>query len=308
MHNIGNIEFNILIIDDEKGVRGKIEKLINIFLEKNNFLRKDDIRYKKFSNAKDATFYIQKENRVDIVLLDIHMTNGEIRDQHLNGDQFLKNLNDLDTNIPVIIVSTESSDSKIIDMKKLGAIHFIKKNELFGNNDDNGNLSIFYKIFELKIQSFKTEVLLIEKQNEVKKHAYTDYLTKLYRRDIFNDKFDNIKMLKIDACALLLDIDNFKSINDTYGHNFGDEVLKTISSIILNETRNQDTCIRWGGEEFLILINSNLEISKKVSERIRLRIDNIIIKSDNNFQVDITISGGLTEIDDTTQKIVSNPY
>jgi two-component system cell cycle response regulator len=108
------------------------------------------------------------------------------------------------------------------------------------------------------------------------------------------------KMLKTaefegkNVCLLVLDIDNFKKINDTYGHDAGDYVLKTIASIIKRTVRKNDLVIRWGGEEFLVAyydipMNKALE----VADRIRRNIENAEIKLPEGEVLRITVSGGL---------------
>jgi len=93
-----------------------------------------------------------------------------------------------------------------------------------------------------------------------------------------------------------MDIDNFKMINDTYGHQIGDEMLKRISDVIKATIRKIDMPCRYGGEEFaLILPETFKKHAKKISERLRKRISEIVVKTKDNIEVTPTISIGLSE-------------
>jgi diguanylate cyclase (GGDEF)-like protein len=92
---------------------------------------------------------------------------------------------------------------------------------------------------------------------------------------------------------LLFDIDNFKSINDTFGHNVGDSVLKELVVLVGKSIRKSDIFIRWGGEEFAILLRYSEPMTvMKIADQIRSRIDK------NSFKtiVHVTCSFGLTSI------------
>jgi len=78
----------------------------------------------------------------------------------------------------------------------------------------------------------------------------------------------------------MVDLDYFKKINDTYGHGVGDEVLKRVADVIQNSIRNDDTLIRWGGEEFIILINTSKNSQLiSISEHIRHSVSEIVFES-----------------------------
>ncbi|MBC8415486.1 MAG: diguanylate cyclase [Candidatus Cloacimonetes bacterium] len=120
-------------------------------------------------------------------------------------------------------------------------------------------------------------------KEKLEKIARTDPLTHLSnRRDILEkmnyekDRFErNAKPFTI----VISDIDNFKSVNDNYGHYCGDHVLKTISKLFTSSLRKQDICARWGGEEFLLFLpETNLEGGLTISEKIRKEIANTKIK------------------------------
>ncbi|MGB5866443.1 MAG: diguanylate cyclase [Arcobacteraceae bacterium] len=116
---------------------------------------------------------------------------------------------------------------------------------------------------------------------ELQYKATHDNLTKLYNRQKLNDELDKEivreNRYKHGLSILMLDIDNFKNINDTYGHDVGDVVLKDISKIILESIRATDYACRWGGEEFMVLLpETTVEQAFKIAENIRINIENYI--------------------------------
>ncbi len=94
---------------------------------------------------------------------------------------------------------------------------------------------------------------------------------------------------------IVLDIDHFKSVNDKYGHQFGDQVLKSVSNVIRKKVREVDTLCRWGGEEFLLLLeNCDQQHAAKVADTIRESISQSNIRIKNEI-MNVTISAGVAE-------------
>ena len=130
------------------------------------------------------------------------------------------------------------------------------------------------------------------------KLAITDSLTRLYTRRHFEYILDNelrrSQRYKHNMTLLMMDIDNFKAINDTYGHQIGDETLKQIAGVILSTLRKMDMPSRYGGEEFAVILpETHKENSKKIAERLRKKISNILIRTKDKHEVSPTISIGL---------------
>ncbi len=127
----------------------------------------------------------------------------------------------------------------------------------------------------------------------------TDKLTQLFNRgkldEYLEDEYNKYQRHKSTFSVIMIDIDNFKSVNDTYGHHIGDLVLIEIANILKNQTRKIDTVGRWGGEEFLIVC---LETTKNgailLAEKLRKRVENFTF----NVVKRRTISLGVAEIED----------
>jgi len=127
--------------------------------------------------------------------------------------------------------------------------------------------------------------------------AIYDKLTQVYNRvlldSILYKSAKYSKRHKLPISIIMLDIDNFKGINDTYGHLEGDRVLKTVGSIIKSSIRESDYIFRYGGEEFLILLpNTDINGAVVVGEKIRRSIENF----DFGLERKITISCGIKQI------------
>ncbi|WP_054740451.1 sensor domain-containing diguanylate cyclase [Cellulosilyticum ruminicola] len=134
--------------------------------------------------------------------------------------------------------------------------------------------------------------------NEVEYMAMYDALTDIYNRRTVLERgrkqFEKNKLLDQKTVVIMLDIDNFKQINDKNGHIFGDKVLKKIGCIFRDSTRNGDILGRYGGEEFLIVLSYvDLEEGMKIAERIRTNVSIFRFKNEKEEEVAITVSCGL---------------
>ena len=122
---------------------------------------------------------------------------------------------------------------------------------------------------EILLSQWRMRELMIKRLSEL------DPLTNLYNRRFFNEKFEQIQSEMQHYSIILVDIDHFKSINDQYGHHFGDEVLCKIAQLLLSQIRQSDTIARYGGEEFIIAMpNASLEVATNIAERCRIHIQN----------------------------------
>ena len=115
-------------------------------------------------------------------------------------------------------------------------------------------------------------------ENELKRLASTDSLTLLFNRRKFEELLEREIKLKnrtqIGFSILLCDIDNFKKLNDKYGHDVGDSVLREFSKLLTSLLRTTDIIARWGGEEFIILLpNTNGETAVGTAEKLRIGIE-----------------------------------
>jgi diguanylate cyclase (GGDEF)-like protein len=109
---------------------------------------------------------------------------------------------------------------------------------------------------------------------DLKKLASTDNLTGIYNRHYFETilirELDRSNRYGVSLSLIMFDVDHFKSINDTYGHDVGDSVLRKLTSVVKHAIRESDYFVRWGGEEFIILCPEiTHEQGRVVAEKVR---------------------------------------
>lgn len=131
--------------------------------------------------------------------------------------------------------------------------------------------------------------------------SQTDGLTQLYNRSHWEKclraEFKRWCRSRSASSLVILDIDHFKNVNDTYGHTVGDEVIRHLASLIKKHVRETDTSGRYGGEEFVILLaDTELDNAKIFAERLRNEVAQSIVKH-NDIDISYSISLGIAEVD-----------
>ncbi|SDP30417.1 sensor domain-containing diguanylate cyclase [Desulforhopalus singaporensis] len=171
------------------------------------------------------------------------------------------------------------------------------------NDEVIGGVELFTDISNFKANE--------QRISELKQLAFLDNLTQLGNRHYIEEKlieqFAQKKRLNKSFGILLMDIDNFKSINDTYGHMIGDEILKSVAGTLINSSRSFDFYGRWGGEEFIGIVNNEtLDEMKAMAERIRTLISqSYIIHNQKRLFVTVSIGATIALDDDTPKSLFS---
>ncbi len=128
--------------------------------------------------------------------------------------------------------------------------------------------------------------------------AVRDGLTNLYTKRFLNEILPSIlrkhdRLGKGLLAVTFMDVDFFKNVNDKYGHDWGDRVLKQVANVMMQNTRPDDYCIRYGGEEFVLIgIYDDKSSIVEVAERVRIEVSNLLF-SDNNVNFAVTLSAGI---------------
>ncbi len=136
--------------------------------------------------------------------------------------------------------------------------------------------------------------------------SQTDALTELFNRGFWEEEFqrEHKRCLrsKRPSSLVMFDIDHFKKVNDTYGHQAGDEVIRTVASVIRQTARETDICGRYGGEEFtILLVDTNAEAAITFAERLRKKLAAMVVEADGN-SIKFTISSGVAEFSSEFKK------
>lgn len=125
---------------------------------------------------------------------------------------------------------------------------------------------------ELRLFSFQDVSVLEDEKAHLEDEASTDPLTKALNRRSFLRLLGQAAASRQPFSLIMFDIDHFKSVNDTYGHDAGDAVLREISQLVRDNIRENDTLARWGGEEFMVLsAKSDMDRAKRVAQRLHCR-------------------------------------
>ncbi len=269
-----------LNISLETRVDNEIEKIKSILDAQDNIILLSNKRIIKNVNKSFLEFFkvnsIEEFRKLSDNIFDYFIEDyGFISKETLKGQecyyQYIKSLKEVDR---VVKIKNSQDEIKIFTI----------------NVDNYDDINDFYVISLTDITQLK------EKSNLLEYQASHDNLTGLFNRNKFKSLFGKEIRRGIryssQLSLVLFDIDFFKVVNDTYGHQVGDEVLKEMAIIITQSVREHDTVVRWGGEEFLILLpETQLEGARIVAEKIRSRICKKQLTKNN---LNITASFGVT--------------
>ena len=155
-------------------------------------------------------------------------------------------------------------------------------------------IGITLMLFSINVVTFFGGKFLVE---ELEKYANYDTLTHLLNRKSMDNylkaAYRDANGKNVPFCLLMIDIDDFKKVNDTYGHDCGDEVLKTVAAAVSCAVKKQDNVFRWGGEEILVLLRANEIQAASAAERIRKEIEESPVNYRDEVTVNITVTIGV---------------
>lgn len=205
------------------------------------------------------------------------------------------------------------TDYIVSENQRIGVFPISNGEELLGAVVAYSNIDkLMQKDIDYLLQLTRQSGMTIQRANvyaEVLKHATMDALTGLNNRRQFeirlNQETANSKRNNIPLCSMMIDVDYFKKVNDTYGHYAGDCVLKNVSNIIKKEIREYDIACRYGGEEFFIILpQTGINEASLVAQRLRKVIEdaNIDITEAGISGLDhikVTVSIGVCKYDES---------
>lgn len=277
-------EHSIVIVDD---IPNNLRLLADI-------LQKRGYKVRPAANGSRALDAIRKEPP-SIILLDIMMPD-------MDGYEVCRRLKDDPStrDIPVIFLSALDEVFDKVKAFRIGRVDYISKpfqeEEMLARVNTHLIIRTQQKALAYQNEELRKKNALITEQNrKLELLATTDFLTGLANRRHFLDKAQQ----EISRCqrgskrfaVILLDIDHFKKVNDTYGHECGDKVLKGVARCLTETLRVHDVVARWGGEEFICLLpETDNSGASHVAEKIRSTVENHRYECDrHNLMITVTL-------------------
>lgn len=265
-----------MIAEDEDIARLRLEK----FLE--------DMKYEVVlcKNGLDAWKVIQSENAPNLLILDRMMPG-------MDGIEICRRVREQarEPYTYILLLTSKGEMKDILSGMEAGADDYLTKP--FNQNELRMRLNVGKRIVEMNKE-------LLETRNVLRKKAIYDELTGLHNRhymtEILEKEYARALRHQTDLSCLLLDIDYFKVINDTFGHSFGDFVMREFSACLKQTVREYDFIFRYGGEEFLILLpNTGIDGALNVAEKIRVTCESKTYSDGTNSTI-ATVSIGVASV------------
>jgi diguanylate cyclase (GGDEF)-like protein len=270
----------VLLVDDSPTIRNQIHSVLQSIGE-----------FERFIEAEDGmqAFKLMVEHHPDIVVCDLVMP-------VFDGLKFLalRATRPELARIPVIMLTAEGDANRKVEVLDRGASDYVTKP--FNDKELIARVRVHYRLKMLQDE-------LRQANARLESLASTDGLTGLFNRRYFDNFLLNevrrALRYKSPVAVVLIDLDHFKQVNDLYGHQMGDEVLRNVSRIVAAGVRATDAAARYGGEEIgLILTQTEVEGARGVSERLRARLAEAT-HTFQNVSIQKTASFGIAGFDGT---------
>ena len=285
IHTIDRLQKNrnhtVLVVDDSMVFRKQLQALLqNMFFQ-----------VVAVAHGEEALGYLQSHDNVALVLTDYNMP---VMDG-LELTYEIRKLHAKDSLGILAVSSNKESDINAIFLKA-GANDFITKP--FSKEE-----------FSCRINN---TIEALENIQLITNHANRDYLTGLYNRRYFFEAMaeyeQEIAQSGEKFAVAMIDIDHFKKVNDTYGHDVGDKIITALSEILRTSTSHRDIVSRFGGEEFCVVLkNINRYSALDIFERIRAEVERYSYALSEDQYIKFTISIGVTlHADETIEESINN--
>ena len=248
----------VLLVDDSATLRTQLRLILEPALEAAEFLEAGDGL---------QGFKLLAEQRPDLVVCDLVMP-------VFDGLKFLslRATRPEFSQIPVIMLTAEDDLNRKVEVLDRGASDYVTKP--FNDKELVARVRVHYRVKTLQDQ-------LREANTRLETLAMTDGLTGLFNRRYFDDmllaEVRRTLRYKNPVSIILIDMDHFKDVNDTYGHPMGDEVLRNVGRTIAAKVRTTDVAARYGGEELAVILpETGEEGGAELAERLRKMIADIV--------------------------------
>ncbi len=268
----------ILLVDDSDDAFKIIKDILN------------DLNFNNLSravNIKEA-LTVLKQDKFDLILLDHFLDDG-------TGFDFLTRIAKEGIEIPVVVVTAYGNEMLVAQMIQSGAYDYLPKSKL-----STESLS---RVINNTIEKGRLKAEAKKAQARMAEMSTIDELTKLANRRYFAEalegELERARRYKTEMMLVIMDLDHFKKINDTYGHLAGDMVLSEIGKELKEHIRYNDLACRYGGEELAVILpNTNQDSACIAYERFRKMIEEHLFKYESN-KLDIKVSIGIASSNDS---------
>ena len=224
---------SILLIEDDPGDALLIEEMLG--------QQECTAHLVTVARLSEGISYLQ-QNHCDVVLLDMNLPDS-------SGLITMTRLLNVAPNTPIIALTGLSDESFAVEALKSGAQDYLIKGDIDGR--------ILKRSMHYAIERKKLLIALKQTRDLFERQSRIDYLTGIYNRLMFTElleaELQRARRYNSELSLIMFDLDHFKMVNDTHGHNMGDHVLKEAAKLVQNSIRGHDILARWGGEEFMIL-------------------------------------------------------
>ena len=281
------IKQNLLSYTREDPIDLRMGELSYAVLDDNQMDRKIIERIFSMQRIYDVDFFETGESflasakNYDIYFIDFVL-------KTTSGDKVIMKLKEKHPEAVIITISGIDNVKTISRVLSIGAVDYLTK-------------PFNYDLFTARLKTNVRNYLLLKEVKEqaalLERMSVTDSLTELYNRRFIFERLDQesekSKRYKSGFSLIMLDVDHFKKINDTYGHQQGDRILQKISAVLRSSIRNVDIAGRYGVDEFMVILPSvGIKGAVTVAERIREGVENLDTGKEG---FSVTISGGASE-------------
>ncbi len=269
----------VLVYNDDDAYR----KLIHTILDQSH---KVAFNVTEVKNSRQMTMAL-KRRTPDVIILDLELKGK-------SGMEWLLEIRDRDI-APVVIITGHGDEQVAVEAMKSGAYDYIPQAYL---TYDQMCKSLVYAREKWNLLKEKERL-----QKELAHMAMYDALTDILSRRALLEQVEverqRTKRYKRDLSLLMIDIDHFKKVNDTYGHLVGDVVLREVAQTLKKQTRRSDYVGRYGGEEFLIILpETSLNKALVLAEKLRKGVAELTITANDHILKGITVSIGTAAYED----------
>ncbi len=219
----------------------------------------------------------------DLVILDYRLPDR-------NGLETLREINDRHEDLPVLMLTGMGSESIATTAMRRGAYDYLRKRELSPESLKKAILNV--------LRDYEEKLRNKEKIRELKQKARMDELTGLYNRraleERLREELERVERYGTKLSFLLIDLDQFKRVNDRHGHRIGDRVLEKTGEVISDTVRDSDYTARYGGDEFCVIapqtvVRDARDLAERLTEKIKNSLPGVL-----DDPIQLTCSIGIT--------------